>query len=136
MANTWLTSWSGWRSAAPGRCSIVTDATSLAGRENSSQMLGDVPIAVSEGVARRADGTIAGGTSTLLDGLRHLSSLSVGLAEALAAVTERPARVLRRHDVGHLHEGSPANLVVLDDRLELCDVLVRGRPIGGPITPE
>ena len=114
--------------AAPGRCSIVTDATSLAGRENSSQMLGDVPIAVSEGVARRADGTIAGGTSTLLDGLRHLSLLSVGLAEALAAVTERPARVLRRHDVGHLREGSPANLVVLDDRLELCDVLVQRPP--------
>ncbi len=122
--------------AAPGRCSIVTDATSLAGRENSSQMLGDVPIAMSEGVARRADGTIAGGTSTLLDGLRHLGLLSLGLAEALAAVTERPARVLGRHDVGHLREGSPANLVVLDDRLELCDVLVSGRPIDGPTTPD
>ena len=83
-----------------------------------------------------ADGTIAGGTSTLLDGLRHLGLLSLGLAEALVAVTERPARVLGRHDVGHLREGSPANLVVLDDRLELCDVLVSGRPIDGPTTPD
>jgi len=115
--------------AAPGRCSIVTDATSLAGNGNSQQMLGDVPIAMSEGVARRPDGTIAGGASTLLDGLRHLSSLSVGLAEALAAVTERPARVLGRADVGHLRPGSPAHLVVLDDRLELRDVLVSGRSI-------
>ena len=54
----------------------------------------------------------------------------------LAAVTERPAGVLGRHDVGHLREGSPANLVVLDDRLELCDVLVSGRPIDGPIAPD
>jgi N-acetylglucosamine-6-phosphate deacetylase len=115
--------------AAPGRCSIVTDATSLAGRGGTPQMLGEVPIAASEGVARRPDGTIAGGTATLLDGLRHLSSVSIGLAEALAAVTERPARVLGRRDVGHLREGSAANLVVLDDRLELCDVLIGGRPI-------
>ena len=115
--------------AAPGRCSIVTDATSLAGRGDGILMLGDVPITLKGGVARRPDGTIAGGASTLLHGLRQLCSLSVELPEALKAVTERPARVLGRADVGYLRQGRPANLVVLDDRLELKEVLVNGRSI-------
>jgi N-acetylglucosamine-6-phosphate deacetylase len=116
--------------AAPGRCSIVTDATSLAGRGEGQLMIGDVPITLSGGVARRPDGTIAGGASTLLSGLRRLSGLSVGLTEALSAVTEGPARALRRADIGHLRQGGPANLVVLDDRFELRDVLMDGRSIG------
>jgi N-acetylglucosamine-6-phosphate deacetylase len=116
--------------AAPGRCSIVTDATSLAGRGEGQLMLGDVPITLKGGVARRPDGTIAGGASTLLHGLRQLCSLSVGLPEALKAVNEGPARILGRADVGYLRPGRPANLVVLDDRLELKEVLVNGRSIG------
>jgi N-acetylmuramic acid 6-phosphate etherase len=47
--------------AAPGRCSLVTDATSLAGRGEGQLMLGAVPITLEGGVARRPDGTIAGG---------------------------------------------------------------------------
>jgi N-acetylglucosamine-6-phosphate deacetylase len=116
--------------AAPGRCSIVTDATSLAGRADGQLMLGDVPITLSGGVARRPDGTIAGGASTLLSGLRHLCSLSVALPEALGAATQGPARVLGRADVGYLRPSGAANLVVLDDRLELRDVVVDGRSIG------
>ena len=81
-------------------------------------------------MARRPDGTIAGGASTLLHGLRRLCALSLGLPEALGAVTEGPARALGRTDIGHLRQGGPANLVVLDDRLELKEVLVNGQPIG------
>lgn len=116
--------------AAADRCSIVTDATSLTEAGAGQLMLGDVPIVVQDGVARNPDGTIAGGTSTLLDGLRHLGALSVGLVDVLAAATERPARVLGRDDVGYLRLGGPANIVVLDDRLELRDVVLGGRSAG------
>ena len=116
--------------AAPSRCSLVTDATSLAGRGDGELMLGDVPITLKGGVARRPDGTIAGGASTLLHGLRQLCSLSVDLPHALAAVTEGPARVLGRADFGYLRPGCPANLIVLDDRLELKEALISGRSIG------
>jgi N-acetylglucosamine-6-phosphate deacetylase len=69
---------------------------------------------------------------TLLQGLRRLCALSVDFPEALDAVTEGPARLLGRFDVGHLHQGHPADLVVLDDRLELRDVLINGRSIVDP----
>jgi N-acetylglucosamine-6-phosphate deacetylase len=79
-----------------------------------------------QGVARRADGTIAGGASTLLEAVQRLASLSLGLPTALAAVTELPARVLGRRDIGYLHPGAPANLVVLDDNLALRQVVING----------
>jgi N-acetylglucosamine-6-phosphate deacetylase len=94
-------------------------------------MLGDVPITLVEGVARRADGTIAGGASKLLEGVQHLASLSLGLATALSAVTELPARVLGRRDIGHLRPGGAANLVVLDDNLALRQVVINGMPVAG-----
>jgi N-acetylglucosamine-6-phosphate deacetylase len=112
--------------AAQGRCSLVSDSTSLSGGNERGDMLGDVPITLVHGVARRADGTIAGGASKLLEGVQHLASLSLGLPTALSAVTELPARVLGRHDIGHLRPGEAANLVVLDDNLALRQVLING----------
>jgi N-acetylglucosamine-6-phosphate deacetylase len=114
--------------AAQGRCSLVSDATSLSGGNHRGDMLGDVPITLVQGVARRADGTIAGGASKLLEGVQHLASLSLGLATALSAVTELPARVLGRRDIGHLRPGGAANLVVLDDNLALRQVVIDGVP--------
>jgi len=117
--------------AAPGRCSLVSDATSLSGGGESGRMLGDVPITLVQGVARRADGTIAGGASTLLEAVQRLASLSLGMATALAAVTELPARVLGRQDIGYLRPGGAANLVVLDDSLAVRQVVINGVPVGG-----
>ncbi len=117
--------------AAQGRCSLVSDATSLSGGGQRGLMLGDVPITLVQGVARRADGTIAGGASTLLEAVQRLASLSLGLPTALGAVTELPARVLGRHDIGHLRPGARANVVVLDDNLALRQVLISGVPVPG-----
>jgi N-acetylglucosamine-6-phosphate deacetylase len=38
-----------------------------------------------------------------------------------------PARVARRADLGRLEPGAAADVVVLDDRLEVLRVLVEGR---------
>ena len=116
--------------SAGSRCSIVTDATSLAGTGAGEPTLGEVPIEVRGGLALGPGGTIAGGASTLLSGLRHLVSLAIALPDALAAATERPARLLGRDDVGFLREGDEANLLILDDGLELSDVLLAGKSIG------
>lgn len=118
--------------AAPERCSIVTDATSLARTTPAARTLGSVPIAPADGVARRPDGTIAGGTAALWTALPRLAGLGLALEDVLAAATERPARLLGREDVGHLRLGSPADLVVLDDALGLHEVVVGGAPLDLP----
>ena len=85
-------------------------------------------ITVRDGVARRADGVLAGSTCTLLGAVRNLHALGVPLEDAVAAATLVPARVAGRPELGTLRPGALADIVVLDDRLELQDVLLAGRP--------
>jgi N-acetylglucosamine-6-phosphate deacetylase len=79
-------------------------------------------------VVRNAAGSLAGSTLTMLDAARHLHALGVPLAAALSAATETPARMARRPDLGRIEPGARADLVVLDDSLELDQVLLGGTP--------
>jgi N-acetylmuramic acid 6-phosphate etherase/N-acetylglucosamine-6-phosphate deacetylase len=112
--------------AAPGRCSLVTDAVEAAGLRDGAYRLGRVEIESEDGVSRRADGVLAGGTSSLADGLVRLGALGIDAADAAAAVTERPARLLGG-GFGRLEPGGPADLLVVDEELRVREVLSVGR---------
>jgi N-acetylglucosamine-6-phosphate deacetylase len=114
-----------WRAAA-GRVALVTDAIAAAGKSDGSYSLGDVAVDVRDGVARREDGVLAGSVLTMIEAVRNLHLLGVPLEEAVGAATVVPARVLGLTDVGRLEVGAPADIVVLDDRLEIERVLVAG----------
>jgi N-acetylglucosamine-6-phosphate deacetylase len=114
-----------WRSA-PGRVALVTDAVSATGIGDGHYRLGIVDVEVRDGVARRADGVLAGSVLTMLEAVRKLHALGAPLADAIAAATAVPARVSGR-DLGRLAPGAPADLLILDDRLELQGVFVGGK---------
>jgi N-acetylglucosamine-6-phosphate deacetylase len=117
--------------AAPGRCSLVANVTSLARHGKGRKLLGEVGTEVRDGLAQRPDGAVAGGAPTLASGVRRLVGLGIPLPEALAAATTRPAKLTRRSGLGQLRPGGPASLVILDDRLEVGDVLLQGARVGG-----
>ena len=73
-----------------------------------------------------SDGTLAGSALTMIEAVRNLHALGVELEAALAAASTVPARILGRADLGRLAVGAPADVVVLDDRLEVQRVLVAG----------
>ena len=108
-----------WNAAA-GRVALVTDAI-------GGTRLGNDDVAVDDGVARRADGTLAGSVATMPECVRNLHALGATLEQAVAAATSVPARVLGRDDIGVLRVGGIADVVVLDDRLEVRSVHVGGR---------
>jgi N-acetylglucosamine-6-phosphate deacetylase len=110
---------------AAGRCSLVSDAVAAVGLSDGTYQLGESAIAVSGGISRRADGVLAGSTARLADGLAYLGSLGLDPAEAVAAVTERPAQ--RVGALARLEPGGPADLLVVDDELALQQVLVGGQ---------
>jgi len=112
--------------AAGGRAALVTDATAGAGGGSGSYQLGAVEVEVAGGVPRREDGVFAGTVLTMLEAMRNLHALGVPLAEAVSAATEVPARIVRRPDLGVLEPGARADIVVLDDRLEIAQVLAGG----------
>jgi N-acetylglucosamine-6-phosphate deacetylase len=111
---------------APGRVALVTDAIAAAGAGDGAFALGDLEVNVNGGVARNSDGALAGSSGTMLQALRNACALGLPLADAAAAVSSVPASVARRDDLGSIRPGAPADVVVLDDALEIRRVLVAG----------
>ncbi len=115
-----------WQAAA-GRVALVTDATALSGSESSSASLGEATIERGKGAPRLPGGVLAGSVLTMAQAVRNLHALGVPLERALEAASLVPARILGARTLGRLDVGLPADVVVLDDRLEVQRVLVEGR---------
>jgi len=117
-----------WQAAA-GRVALVTDAIAAAGAGDGSYTLAGVDFEVENGVARRADRVLAGSTVPMIEAVRNLVTLGAPVALALAAASEVPARIAGRPDLGTLEPGSAADVVVLNDRLEIVRVLSHGEDV-------
>ena len=111
-----------WR-AARGRFALVSDAVAAAGMGDGEFALGNTRVHARDGVVRRADGVLAGSTLTLRDAVVNLCALGVALPDALGAATAVPARLAGVPQLGRLAVGEPADVLVLDDRLEVVRVL-------------
>ena len=121
-SDTVLVAWQ----AAPHRFALVTDAAPAAGMGDGEFVLGGRRIEAADGVVRGPEGQLAGSALTMIDAVRNLHGLGIALEDALRAASEVPARVVRRPDLGRLVPGAPADVVILDDRLEVRRVLVDG----------
>jgi N-acetylglucosamine-6-phosphate deacetylase len=115
-------------SAAGGRVALVTDAIAGASVGDGRYRLGDVEVEVRDGSARNHDDVLAGSVVTMIEAIRNLHALGVPLVDALDAATSVPAGVLGA-DVGTLEPGARADVVVLDDNLEIERVVVGGEAL-------
>jgi N-acetylglucosamine-6-phosphate deacetylase len=114
-----------WRAAA-GRVALVTDSMAGAGLTDGRYPLAGIEVEVRDGRALGPNGALAGSTLTMIEAVRNLVQLGASPADAIAAATEVPARVLRQPAVGRIAPGLPADIVVLTDELEVVRVLVEG----------
>jgi N-acetylglucosamine-6-phosphate deacetylase len=114
--------------AARGRVALVTDAIAAAPRTQGRSSLGELDLHVYEGAVRGPDGVLAGSVLTMIEAVRNLHALGVPLEDAIGAATTTPARVLGDRELGRIDVGLPADLVVLNDRLEIERVVLGGEP--------
>lgn len=119
------------RVAGEDRVSLVTDAMAAAGMPDGTYRLGGMQVEVADRVARLAGtDTIAGSTATM-DAVFRFAVVHSGLArdeallQAVRQASINPARSLGLPEAG-LGPGAAADLVVLDDELEVTAVLQRG----------
>ena len=111
-----------------GEIALVSDCMSAAGLPDGDYTLGGLAVQVRGSEVRLADsGSLAGGVSCLLDQVRWcVRDLGVPLADAVRAASSTPAQTLALEAVGSLAAGHFADVVVVDDRLDLIRVMRRG----------
>jgi N-acetylglucosamine-6-phosphate deacetylase len=119
------------KAAGADRVALVTDATAAAGLGDGEFRLGATPVDVVEGVARvRGTSTIAGSTATMDQLFRFAAGLGsdpdAALAAAVQLTSTTPARALGMDGVGTLRASAAANLVVLDQNLQVSAVMTHG----------
>ncbi|GGM13860.1 MULTISPECIES: N-acetylglucosamine-6-phosphate deacetylase [Micromonospora] len=118
--------------AGPERTALVTDAMAAAGMPDGSYELGGQAVTVVDGTARLAGagagaGAIAGSTLTMAGALRHAVAAGLPMVDVARMVATTPARAIGLGDrVGALQAGLRADLVVLDDNLDVVRVMRAG----------
>jgi N-acetylglucosamine-6-phosphate deacetylase len=112
------------------RVVLISDGLSATGMPDGKYMLGGLEVTVSGGVCRSAEGRLAGSTLTLDRALRNIVKLGISLAQAVRMLTLNPATLLGiEFKKGALRTGADADIVLLNDALEIVNVYARGIPV-------
>jgi N-acetylglucosamine-6-phosphate deacetylase len=113
------------------RCMIlISDGLSATGMPDGKYMLGKLEVTVSGGICRNAEGKLAGSTLTLDRALRNVVGLGVPFADAVRMLTANPAKLLGiEFKKGSLRSGADADIVLLDENLQVVNVWTRGIPL-------
>ena len=111
----------------PGRVCLISDSLRCCGMPDGEYELGGQRVFLSGGVARLADGTIAGAASDLYTDMRNAVAFGIPREEAIRAATIRPAREIgREREIGSIEAGKLADFVVCDERLVKREVCIGG----------
>ncbi len=114
----------------PGRICLISDSLRCCGLKNGTYELGGQTVFLADGVARLADGTIAGSAVNLFTCMQNAVKFGIPVQEAVAAASIRPARVVGcDREAGSLEAGKKADFLVCSRDLELEQVFVRGKRV-------
>ena len=113
-----------------GSVILISDGLSATGMPDGKYMLGNFEVTVSGGVCRNAEGKLAGSTLTLDRALRNVIALGVPFPDAVRMLTANPAKLLGiEFKKGALRTGADADIVLLDENLQISNVWTRGLPL-------
>ena len=111
------------------RMILISDSMRAAGMEDGQYTLGGQDVAVKGKYATLvSDGTLAGSVTNLMDCMRTaVKEMQIPLESAIACATMNPAKAIGIYDrYGSISTGKIANLVLLDQDLNLRQVIIHG----------
>lgn len=115
----------GVQAKGPDRVILVSDSSGW-----STGTLGSADIQLVGGAPRTPDGGLAGSALTLDAAVRFVvDNCGLRLEDALRCASTVPARLLGEPQIGVIRPGAKADLVALDDALEVTAVWVEGRQL-------
>ena len=108
----------------------VTDSTAAAGMPDGEYRLGRQMVTRCMGGVRLADGTLAGSVLTMDQAFRNLVNvMHMSLAEASERTSTLASEFIGVTDRGRLRAGCHADIVVLDQNLNVTQVFTEGRAV-------
>ncbi len=112
------------------RMIAITDSIMAAGLTDGNYKLGVNDVIVENGDAKLMDGTRAGSTLTMLEALKNIIKFTgLPLENASKWLSENPADMMGRKDLGRIKSGACADLAILDKNLNVVCTVVGGRVV-------
>ena len=110
---------------------LITDSIEAKYMPDGEYSLGGQPVFVKDNAARLENGTLAGSTLKLNEGVRNfMNTVNISLNEAVDCATINPAKVLGIADrKGSIELGKDADLIVVDKDLNVYMTICRGNVV-------
>lgn len=112
------------------RTALITDSLACAATEGDAAF--DPRVVLEDGVCKLADRSALAGSIATMDRLIRtcVQQAGIPLADACRMASETPARIMGIYDrKGSIEKGKDADIIMLDDALELKFVMQRGRVV-------
>ena len=112
------------------RVVLISDSLRCCGMPNGEYELGGQAVFMEDGLARLADGTIAGSAIDLYEILRRAVSFGISKEDAIRAATYNPARQIGAlEQVGSIADGKVADFIICDGDLNRKAVYIAGQQV-------
>ena len=96
-----------------GRMVLISDSLRCCGMPDGSYELGGQTVTLADGVARLADGTIAGAATSLWQGMQNAMRFGIPETDAVRAATYNPACAIGTEDqIGSIAPGKHADFII------------------------
>ena len=110
------------------RMILVSDALRCCGMPDGEYELGGQPVFLAGGVAKLADGTLAGSATNLFDCMKNTMKFGIKEEDAVRAATYNPACALGAQDkIGSIAPGKLADFVVCDKDYNIKQIYLGGK---------
>lgn len=105
-----------YKSKPKDKLVLITDSLAATDQPDGEYGVAGSPIFIKDGLARLADGTIAGSTLTMFGALKNMMKFcSISLNEALKYATINPANMIKANGVGRIEKHYRADFIVLNN---------------------
>ena len=115
----------------PNGCILVTDAMAAMGLGDGDHSLGNMKVSIKGDRAVLADSDVLAGSVVSIDTCvkRFHKFTGCSIGEALLCATLHPAQVLKMQNIGILQVGAKADMILLNDELDVLQTWVDGKQV-------
>lgn len=106
---------------------LVTDSLKTTKQKKKPLIANGDEVYLDQCFYRKSDNAIAGSALTMIDSVRNIVSYGFHLEQAIRMAATNPAHIMRQDHLGIIAPGYDADIVILDNKLDVLYSIVQGR---------